>query len=60
MSDTTKRELEELANQIDEIADGLSSTNMLRARQLRQCVKTLVQIARNFPRETALEGRDGK
>lgn len=49
MTDETSAELEKIANELDRIADGLGSTNMLRARQLRGIVKRVCCIARNYP-----------
>jgi len=45
-----KEELEQVADKLDEIADGLASTNMLRARQLRACIRVILRIARREPR----------
>jgi hypothetical protein len=58
MSDDTVAELEQVANELDEIADGLSTTNMERARQLRKVVKRIVRIARNVPSGAALEAKE--
>jgi hypothetical protein len=43
MSDTP------IADQLDEIADGLSGTNMLRARQMRPLIAAVAAMERNRP-----------
>jgi len=45
-----KKELEQIANELDEIADGLDSVHLLRARQLREVIKKLLRVARCEPR----------
>jgi hypothetical protein len=57
MSDETRIELESIANELDSIADGLGSTNLLRARQIRPLVSRIVRIARNIPPEQPAKSR---
>lgn len=44
-------ELEKIIDELDEIADGVASVHLLRARQLRGVIRKLTQIARNEPRQ---------